>query len=152
MALRLHHRLRFVGSTLALLLALAGCQTMAGTGEGKAEFVEHRQKLSEDRAALDRAVAQGDLSTARTLLASIRARLDTIEKETSAMNMIDRQSTALQIATARRTMTEADRYIDSGDAESVRTQITLLNGILAEIDTLLDRTIKGSNPDAPSTG
>jgi chromosome segregation ATPase len=125
---------------------------MAGTGEGKAEFVEHRQKLSEDRVALDRAVAQGDLSTARTLLASIRARLGTIETQTSAMNMIDRQSTALQIATARRTMTEADRYIDSGDAESVRTQITQLCGILAEIDTLLDRTIKGSNPDAPSTG
>jgi len=125
---------------------------MAGTGEGKAEFVEHRQKLSEDRVALDRAAAQGDLSTARTLLASIRARLDTIEKKTSAMNMIDRQSTALQIATARRTMTEAERYIDSGDAESARAQITQLNGALAEIDTLLDRTIKGSNPDAPSTG
>ena len=125
---------------------------MAGTGEGKAEFVEHRQKLSEDRVALDHAAAQGDLSTARTLLASIRARLDTIEKKTSAMNMIDRQSTALQIATARRTMTEAERYIDSGDAESARAQITQLNGILAEIDTLLDRTIKGSIPDAPSTG
>jgi hypothetical protein len=125
---------------------------MAGTGEGRAEFVEHRQKLSEDRVALDRAAAQGDLSTARTLLASIRARLDTIEKKTSAMNMIDRQSTALQIATARRTMTEAERYIDSGDAESARAQITQLNGALAEIDTLLDRTIKGSNPDAPSTG
>jgi len=125
---------------------------MAGTGEGKAEFVEHRQKLSEDRVALDRVAAQGDLSTARTLLASIRARLDTIEKKTSAMNMIDRQSTALQIATARRTMTEAERYIDSGDAESARAQITQLSGILAEIDTLLDRTIKGSNPDAPSTG
>ena len=125
---------------------------MAGTGEGKAEFVEHRQKLSEDRVALDHAAAQGDLSTARTLLASIRARLDTIEKKTSAMNMVDRQSTALQIATARRTMTEAERYIDSGDAESARAQITQLNGILAEIDTLLDRTIKGSIPDAPSTG
>jgi chromosome segregation ATPase len=125
---------------------------LAGSGAGKAEFVEHRQKLTEDRRALERAAAQGDLSTARTLLSSIRSRLDTIEKKTSAMNMIDRQSTAIQIATARRTMTEAERYVDSGDAEAVRAQVEQLSGILAEIDTLLDRTIKGSNPDAPATG
>ena len=152
MALRLHGRLPALGLAAALLLSSAGCQTLAGSGEGRAELVEHGQKLSEDRIALERAAAQGDLSTAGTLLASIRSRLDTIEKKTSAMNMIDRQSTALQIATARKTMTEAERYLEAGDADAVRAQVTLLGGILAEIDTLLDRTIKGSNPDAPASG
>ena len=121
---------------------------MAGSGEGKAEFVEHRQKLSADRASIERAAAQGDLSTARSLLGSIRARLDAIESRSSAMNMLDRQHVALQTATARRTMTEAERWMDAGDAESVRTEIGKLGATLTEIDTILDRTIRGSNPDA----
>jgi hypothetical protein len=125
---------------------------MAGSGEGRAEFVEHRQKLSEDRAALERAAAQGDLLATRGHLGSLRTRLDTIETRASAMNMLDRQHTALQIATARRTMSQAERWIDAGDAEAVRAEVAALGAVLLEIDTLLDRTIRGSNPDAPATG
>ena len=152
MAIRLHRRLSPLGLAAALLLALAGCQTMAGSGEGKAEFVEHRQKLAAERSALEGAASQGDLATVRTHLGSIRSRLGAIESRSSAMNMLDRQHVALQIATARRTMTETERWIDSGDADAVRTEVGELGGILNEVDTLLDRTIRGSNPDAPATG
>jgi hypothetical protein len=152
MAVRLHRRLSPLGLAAVLLLAPAGCQTLSGSGEGRAEFVEHRQKLADARAALERAASRGDLAATREQLGSLRSRLDTIESRSSAMNMIDRQHAALQIATARRTMTEADRWIDAGDAESVRTEVAKLGGLLTEIDTLLDRTIRGSNPEAPATG
>jgi hypothetical protein len=125
---------------------------MAGSGEGKAEFVEHRQKLVEERSALEGAASQGDLAGVRTHLGSIRSRLGAIESRSSAMNMLDRQHVALQIATARRTMTETERWIDAGDADAVRTEVGELGGILHEVDTILDRTIRGSNPDAPATG
>jgi hypothetical protein len=125
---------------------------MAGSGEGKSQFVEHRAKLAEDRAAIERAATQGDLGSVRTQIGSIRTRLEAIESQSSAMNMLDRQHLALQSATARRTMTEADRWIDAGDAESVRTEVGRLGGNLIEIDTILDRTIRGSKPDEPATG
>jgi hypothetical protein len=152
MAVRLHRRLSPLGLAAVLLLSLAGCQTLAGSGEGKAEFVEHRQKLAEARSALERAASQGDLAAAREQLGSIRSRLDTIESRSSGMNLLDRQHTALQVATARRTMTETERWIDAGDAEAVRSEVAKLGGTLTEIDTLLDRTIRGSNPETPATG
>ena len=124
---------------------------MAGSGEGRSEFVEDRAKLSEERAAIERAAIQGDLGSVRTQLASIRARLAAIESQSSAMNLLDRQHLALQTATARRTTTEADRWIDAGDAESVRTEVGRLGGNLIELDAILDRTIRGSNPDEPAT-
>lgn len=152
MALRLHRRLSPLGLAAALLLAPAGCQTLAGSGEGKAQFVEHRQKLADERAAIGRAASQGDLAGARRGIGSVRTRLVDLESRSSAMNMIDRQHLALQVATARRTMTEVERWIDAGDAESVRTEITKLGGTLVEIDAILDRTIRGSNPDGSAAG
>lgn len=151
MALRLHGRLSPLGLAAALLLALAGCQTLAGSGEGKSQFVEHRAKLAEERAAVERAASQGDLASVRARIAAIRTRLSAIESQSSAMNLIDRQHLALQAATARRTMTEAERWLDAGDAESVRTEVGKLGGNLIEVDTILDRTIRGSKPDEPAT-
>jgi hypothetical protein len=150
-ALRLHRRLPPLGLAAALLLALAGCQTLAGSGEGKAEFVEHRAKLGEDRVAVEGCANQGDLSSLRTRFGAIRTRLDAIESQTSAMNLLDRQHAALQIATARRNMTEAERWIDAGDAESARAEVTRLGGTLLEIEAILARTIRGSKTDESST-
>ncbi|HET9252052.1 MAG TPA: hypothetical protein VFP58_08055 [Candidatus Eisenbacteria bacterium] len=152
MDLRLHRRLSPLGLTAALLLALAGCQTLAGSGEGKSQFVEHRAKLGEERAAIERAAVQGDLTSIRTQITAIRTRLATIESQSSAMNMIDRQHLAIQGATARRIMAEAERWMDAGDAESVRTEVDRLGGTLIEIDTILDRTIRGSKPEESATG
>ena len=151
MALRLHRRLSPLGLTAALFLTFAGCQTLAGSGEGKAEFVEHRTKLAEDRAAVERYANDGDLGSVRTRLGAVRARLDAIESLSSAMNMLDRQHAALQIATARRTMTEAERWIDAGDAESVRAEVRRLGGTLIELEAILARTIRGSKTDESST-
>jgi len=151
MALRLHRRLSTLGLTAALVLALAGCQTLAGTGEGKSQFVEHRAKLAEDRVAIEGYASQGDLSSLRNRLGAIRGRIDAIESQTSAMNMLDRQHAALQIATARRNMTETERWIDAGDAESARAEVTRLRDTLLEIEAILARTIRGSKSDEPAT-
>lgn len=147
MALRLQRRLSPLGLTAALFLALAGCQTLAGTGEGKSQFVELRAKLAEDRVAIEGYGNQGDLSSLRTRFGAIRSRLDAIESQTSAMNMLDRQHAALQLATARRNMTETERWIDAGDAESARSEVTRLRTTLLELEAILARTIRGSKPE-----
>ena len=142
--MRLHARLPALAVACGLALGLASCQQLAGSGKGKAEFTELRTQLAGTRDALRRAIGEGDLTRVGALLPAISGRLDEIEKRTSSMNMIDREHVALQIATARRTITETDRWVASGDLDTVRTKVNQIDVSLGEIDTILDRTIRGA--------
>jgi hypothetical protein len=142
--MRLHARLSSVVLAAGLVLGLASCQQLAGSGKGKAEFTELRTQLAGSREALRKAVGEGDLVKVGALLPAVSSRLDEIEKRSSAMNMVDREHVALEIATARRTITETNRWISAGDLDSVRLKINQIDVSLGEIDTILDRTIRGS--------
>ena len=141
--MRLHARLLALAAS-GLLLLTASCQQLAGTGKGKAEFIQLRTQLAGSREALRRAIEEGDLTKVGALLPAVSSRLDEIGKGTSSMNMVDRENVALQIATARRTITETDRWVQAGDLDSVRMKVNQIDATLGEIDTILDRTIRGA--------
>jgi hypothetical protein len=142
--MRLHARLYSVVLAAALAVVLASCQQLAGSGKGKAEFTELRTQLAGTREALRKAVGESDLTRVGALLPAVSSRLDEIEKRSSAMNMVDREHVALQIATARQTITETDRWVASGDLDSVRMKVNQIDVSLGEIDEILERTIRGS--------
>ena len=142
--MRLHSRLYSVVLVSGLVLGLASCQQLAGSGKGKAEFTELRTQLAGTREALRRAVGEGDLVKVGALLPAVSSRIDEIEKRSSAMNMVDREHVALEIATARRTITETNRWISAGDLDSVRLKVNQIDVSLGAIDEILDRTIRGS--------
>ena len=142
--MRLHARLSTVALVSGLVLGLASCQQLAGSGKGKAEFTELRTQLAGTREALRKAVGESDVTRVGALLPAVSSRLDEIEKRSSAMNMVDREHVALQIATARQTITETDRWVASGDLDSVRLKVNQIDVSLGEIDEILERTIRGS--------
>jgi hypothetical protein len=148
--MRLHARLPALAAASILVLGLASCQQLAGTGKGSAQFVELRSQLAGSRDALRKAVGESDITRVAALLPAISGRLDEIEKRSSAMNMLDREHVALEIATARRTITETDRWVAAGDLDSVRLKVNQIDVSLGEIDQILDRTIRGATDQSTS--
>lgn len=148
--MRLHARLPALAAASILVLGLASCQQLAGTGKGSAQFVELRSQLAGSREALRKAVGESDITRVAALLPAISGRLDEIEKRSSAMNMLDREHVALEIATARRTITETDRWVAAGDLDSVRLKVNQIDVSLGEIDQILDRTIRGATDQSTS--
>ncbi|HLQ66499.1 MAG TPA: hypothetical protein VK123_04605 [Candidatus Limnocylindrales bacterium] len=150
--MRIHDRLPPVALLgIAAVLALAGtsCETLSGAGKSGAQFAQYRQSLAESRATLDKAAQDGDLQAVGTSMTTIGSQFDAIESKGGDMNVMDRESMAIQIATGRRTMTEASRWISVNDADAVRSQVAELDPILTEVDVLLDRAVKSS---VPATG
>ena len=145
--MRLHDRLPYLALAAALVLAgtaVASCQSLSGSGKGGPEFIQVRKQLADARTSLDQAAADGNLDQVGPLLKSISSNFDVMESRSSAINIVDREHLAIQIATGRRAVTETDRWVASTDVDAVRSQVKELDGILADIDQILDRTIRGS--------
>jgi hypothetical protein len=145
--MRLHDRLHSLAVLAALALvatAVSSCQTLSGSGKGGPEFIQVRKQLTDARTSLDQAASDGSLDRVGPLLKSISSNFDVMENRSSAINMVDREHLAIQIATGRRTITETDRWVASADVDAVRSQVKELDGILADIDQILDRAIRGS--------
>ena len=149
MDLRLHRRLPALAAAALLTLAVSSCETLSGSGQSGADLARERTQLSETRAALNRATQEGDLTRVGVLLSAVRTKFDAIESKSSSMNLLDREHLAIKIATGRRTISEAERWVPVNDVEAVRSQVGNLDPILGEIDVLLDRAVKSS--ETPST-
>ena len=131
---------------VALSFGATSCQTLAGSGQSGAALADSKSKLAESRASMDRALQDGDLQGVGNAMKSIGSQFDEVESKSSAMNLMDRENMAIQIATGRRTITETDRWIQSNDAEAVKNQVAQLDPILDNVDGLLDRAVKSSVP------
>ncbi len=85
------------------------------------------------------AVNEGSVDRVRALDRELNAQLDAAMAQTSAMNLLDREHFSIAVATARRCLTEMDRYAQSGDVELLRAQEQQLEPTVTEIQELLDR-------------
>jgi len=148
--MRIQRRLSLEIAAVAALAALSfgatSCQTLAGSGQSGAALADSKTKLAESRASMDRAAQDGDLQSVGSAMKSIGSQFDIVESKSSAMNLMDRENMAIQIATGRRTITETERWIQSNDTEAVRSQVAQLDPILDNVDGLLDRAVKSSVP------
>jgi hypothetical protein len=131
---------------LGAALGATSCETLSGSGKSSAALAEVRTELGESRSALNRAAQEGDLQGVSAAMREIGAQFNTIQSKSSAMNLMDRETMAIQIATGRRTITETERWIPANDVEAVRSQVAQLDPILSQIDGLLDRAVKSSVP------
>jgi len=145
--MRVHDRLpvlALAGALVFAALAAVSCETLAGSGKGGAEFIQVRKQLADARTSLDQAASSGNMDQIEPLLKSISSNFDVMENRSSAINMVDREHLAIEVATGRRTITETDRWVASSDVDAVRSQVKELDGTLANIDQILDRAIRGS--------
>jgi hypothetical protein len=142
--MRLHHRLPALAFAAGLALSLNSCQTLAGKGGSPQEFEALRQSLSEDRSGLNRAVSAGELDRVHERLQGIRARFEEIWAKSSAMNLLDREHLAIQLASGRKIITSIDQWVASTDMDAIKSEVEKLNPVLDDVDTLLDHTIRAT--------
>lgn len=142
--LRSRARAGFLAAACLLALGACSCETLSGSGASGAELARSKTELTESRARLRRAAQDGDVQGASRAMTEIGRQFDAVEAKSSSMNLMDREALKIQIATGRRTITEAQRWVPVNDAEAIRSQTALLNPVLDQIDVLLDRAVKSS--------
>ncbi|HKW50310.1 MAG TPA: hypothetical protein VJQ53_01100 [Candidatus Eisenbacteria bacterium] len=148
--MRLHHRLPSLALAASLALSLCSCQTLAGKGGSPKEFEELKQALADDRAGLNRAVAAGEVDGVSQRLQGISTRFDEIWAKSSAMNLLDREHLAIQLASGRKMITSINQWVSSTDIDAIRSEVEKLNPVLDDVDTLLDHTIRATAADNPA--
>lgn len=124
---------------LAALLAVPSCQWAGDTKAVRVPFAELKQRVEDARARIESAVQEGSVDRVPALDQALNAELDAAAAQSSAMNLLDRQHLAINVATARRCLTEMDRFAQSGDVEDLRAQFQQLQPTVAEIQVLLER-------------
>jgi hypothetical protein len=142
--MRLHHRLPALALAAGLALSLVSCETLTGKGGSPEEFEALKQALSDDKSGLNRAIADGELDRATGYLQGITTRFDEIWSKSSAMNLLDREHLAIQLASGRKMITSISQWVTSTDIDAVRSEVDKLNTVLDDVDTLLDRTIRAT--------
>ena len=146
--MRLLHRLPAVALAAATVLSLASCQTLGGTKAAPQDFENLKLSLTDNRNGLNRAVADGEMDRVTGYLQGLTTCFDDIWSKSSAMNLLDREHLAIELASGRRMITSVGQWVSSNDIDAVRSEMEKLNGVLGEVDTLLDHTIRAAGVDS----
>ena len=123
----------------AVLLAAPSCQWAGDQGAAKASFAVIRQQIDDVNSRITTAIQNGEADRITALDRDMNAALDAARNQSSAMNLLDREHLNINMATAKRCLTDMDRYAQSGDVDLLRAQAAQLNPTINEIRVLLDR-------------
>jgi hypothetical protein len=128
---------------LAVLLVLPivapSCQWAGDPKAARASFVVLKQQVEDVSSRLYSAIESGENDRVPALDKELNAAMDASMKQSSAMNLLDREHLAINVATARRCLTDMDRFAQSGDSDLVKNQVQQLKPTVDEIVELLDR-------------
>jgi hypothetical protein len=130
---------------LAGLLAIPACQWAGETKAARVSFAVLKQKVDDVNSRLVAAVQNGDSDRVPGLDKELNTTLDTAMKQSSAMNILDREHLSINVATARRCLSDMDRFAQAGDSELLRAQNQQLQPTITEIQDLLERADRTTN-------
>ena len=133
------NRIPVLALTLAALLLPVSCQWAGDTKAVKVSFAALRTQVDDVNTRLNNAIQNNEPERVPALDKEMNAVLDQTMSQASAMNLMDRERLSIAVATARRCMTDMDRYASSGDIELLRAQAQQLAPTVSEIQQLLDR-------------
>ncbi|HZI89812.1 MAG TPA: hypothetical protein VFD83_05105 [Candidatus Polarisedimenticolia bacterium] len=133
--------MRSIGALLlfAALVCVASCQWAGDTKAVKVSFAAIRTQVDDVNTRLTNAIQNNEPDRVQALDKELNTALDTAMNQASAMNLMDREHLSIAVATARRCLTDMDRYAASGDVELLRAQAQQLQPTVTEIQELLDR-------------
>ena len=134
-------RMRVAGllSALSLCLLAASCQWAGDTKAVKVSFSALKSQIDDVNTRLTSAIQNGEYDRVTGLDKELNTAMDAAMNQASAMNLLDREHLAIAVATARRCITDMDRYAQSGDGDLLKAQQQQLAPTVAEIQELLDR-------------
>jgi hypothetical protein len=124
---------------ISVALLASSCQWAGDTGAVKVSFAALRSQLDDVNTRLTTAIQNGEAERVGVLDKELNTVLDAAMAQSSAMNIMDREHLSISVATARRCITDMDRYSASGDMELIRAQAQQLAPTIVEIQELLDR-------------
>jgi hypothetical protein len=131
-----------VVALVAAQLAVPSCQWAGDTQAARIPFAALKRQVDDVHARLTSAIQNGEADRVPGLDREMNATLDAAMNQRSAMNLLDREHLSINVATARRCLTDMDRYAQSGDLELLRAQAQQLAPTIAEIQVLLVRADK----------
>ncbi len=135
-------RSRAVRLSVALSVALVAASSCQWAGDTKAvhvSFAALRAQVDDVNTRLTSAIQNSESDRVTGLDKELNGALDSAMNQSSAMNILDREHLSIAVATARRCITDMDRYAQSGDMDLLRAQAQQLAPTVAEIQELLDR-------------
>lgn len=124
---------------LGISLMSASCQWAGDTKAVKVSFAALKTQLEDVNTRLNNAIQNNESDRVQNLDKELNAVLDAAMNQASAMNLMDREHLSISVATARRCITDMDRYAASGDIELLKAQAQQLAPTVTEIQELLDR-------------
>lgn len=131
-----------VAAFLLALLVVPSCQWAGDASARRVSYAVLKKQIDDVQTRLNSAVQNNEAERVPGLDREMNAALDAAMNQRSAMNLLDREHLAINVATARRCMTDMDRYAQSGDMELLRAQTQQLAPTISEIQVLLDRAEK----------
>ena len=131
-----------VAVMLGVCLGAASCQWAGDTKAVKADFSVLKTQVDDVNTRLTNAIQNNEYDRVPGLDKEMNAVLDAAMNQSSAMNIMDREHLSIAVATARRCLTDMDRYASSGDMDLLKAQAQQLSPTVSEIQTLLDRADK----------
>ena len=124
---------------LAALVTISSCQWAGDAKAVKVSFAALKSQVDDVNTRLNSAIQNNESDRVVGLDKEMNTVLDTAMNQASAMNLMDREHLSIAVATARRCLTDMDRYAASGDMELLRAQAQQLAPTVTEIQELLDR-------------
>jgi hypothetical protein len=124
---------------LGLALVAPSCQWAGDTKAVKVSFAALKTQLDDVNTRLTNAIQNNETDRVTGLDKELNTVLDAAMNQASAMNLMDREHLSISVATARRCLTDMDRYAASGDVELLKAQAQQLAPTVTEIQELLDR-------------
>ena len=120
-------------------LLASSCQWAGDTKAVHVSFAALKSQLDDVNTRLTSAIQNGEAERVAGLDKELNTVLDAAMSQSSAMNLLDREHLSIAVATARRCITDMDRYSQSGDVDLLRAQAQQLAPTIAEIQVLFDR-------------
>lgn len=128
-----------LAALLAVPILAPSCQWAGDPKAARASFVVLKQQVEDVSSRLYSAIESGENDRVLGLDKELNTTMDAAMKQSSAMNLLDREHLAINVATARRCLTDMDRFAQSGDSDLLKNQAQQLKPTVDEIVDLLDR-------------
>jgi hypothetical protein len=126
-------------AALVAVTVASSCQWAGDTKAVKVSFAALKTQLDDVNTRLNNAIQNNEPDRVANIDKELNAVLDASMNQASAMNLMDREHLSIAVATARRCITDMDRYAASGDIELLKAQAQQLAPTVTEIQELLDR-------------
>ncbi|HXF58286.1 MAG TPA: hypothetical protein VN539_00505 [Candidatus Saccharimonadales bacterium] len=129
----------WLSAALVAVVLVSSCQWAGDTKAVKVSFAALKTQLDDVNTRLNSAIQNNEPDRVANIDKELNAVLDASMNQASAMNLMDREHLSISVATARRCITDMDRYAASGDIELLKAQAQQLAPTVTEIQELLDR-------------